>query len=73
MERRKSGIGKFFNNSKGKIGLQKVGNNLFFMAAIQDDWYKQDLSNDQIRTLLKRTFFGYLTTVNPTMTGALHI
>ncbi len=71
-ERRKPGIGKFCNNSKGKIGHQKVGKNLFFMAAIQDDWYKRDLSDDQIRTLLKRTFFGYLTTVNPTMKGALN-
>ena len=71
-ERQKPGFGKFFNNSKGKIGRQKVGNNLFFMAAIQDNWYKRDLSDDQIRTLLKRTFFGYLTTVNPTMKGALN-
>jgi hypothetical protein len=59
-ERRRPHIGKFYNNAKGKIGRQKIGNGLDFFNAIKDDWLDMDLSNDAIRRLLKRTFFGYL-------------
>ncbi len=59
-ERRHPHIGKFYNNAKGKIGRQKLGNGLDFFNAIKDNWLGMDLSNDAIRRLLKRTFFGYL-------------
>ena len=48
-------------NSKGKVGKQKLGNNLLFLAAIQEGWYGLDLKDDRIRTLLKYTYFNYLT------------
>ncbi len=60
-ERRYPGRGRFYDNSKGKVGKQKLGNNLLFLAAIQEDWYGLDLTDDRIRTLLKYTYFNYLT------------
>lgn len=50
---------KFYDNSRRKIGKQKLGNNLGFMQAIKDDWLGQDLDNHKIRRILKKTFFGY--------------
>jgi len=59
-ERRSPGLAKFYDNSKGKIGRQRFGNNLHFLAAIQTDWLDKNMSNDAIRILLKKTFFTYL-------------
>jgi hypothetical protein len=61
IERRSPGIGKFYDNSKGKIGKQKLGNNLSFMNAIKDDWLGLELDNDRLRRILKKTYFSYLT------------
>jgi len=62
--RRKPLIGNFFDNSKGKIGRQKLGNRLRFMAEIKADWIDTEMSKDRLRMLLKRTFFHYLTTTS---------
>jgi len=59
--RRKPGIGKFFNNAKGKIGKQSIQNRLKFMDAIQTDWLGTELNDDARRRLLKKTFFSYET------------
>ena len=58
-EHRASHKAKFFDNSKGKVGQQQFGNNLHYMAAINDDWLDIGISNDKIRILLKKTFFFY--------------
>ena len=42
---------KFFDNSKGKIGRQCFGNNLHFMAAINDDWLTKGFSDDGLEPL----------------------
>lgn len=63
-EKRAPGLGKFYDNSRGKIGRQKFGYNLGFMAAIMDDWNGLDLSNDCIHIILKKTFLNNLTIGN---------
>ncbi len=62
-ERRHVGIGKFFDNSKGKIGKQKFGNNLQYMSAIRSPWNGQNWSDDKIRVELKKTFFSYISII----------
>jgi hypothetical protein len=42
-ERRDQHKGKFFDNSKGKVGKQKLGINIQFMDAIREDWQDRDL------------------------------
>ncbi len=37
-ERRYPHIGIFYNNAKGKIGKQKIGNGLDLFNAIKDAW-----------------------------------
>ena len=59
-ERRAAHIAKFYNNAKGKIGRQKLGNGLDFMACIKDNWYGLQLGPDRVRRILKKTFFSYL-------------
>jgi hypothetical protein len=59
-ERRYPDIPKFYNNAKGKIGRQKLGNNLDFMAAIRTKWLGMNPGNDAIRRALKKSFFAYL-------------
>jgi len=58
MTRRKSLIGNFFDNSKGKIGKQKLGNRLKFMAKINWDWIDTTMTKDRLRVRLKNTYFG---------------
>jgi len=36
--RRNPRKGRFFNNTKGKIGKQRISNRLKFMDEIKDDW-----------------------------------
>jgi hypothetical protein len=56
-ERRYPDVTKFFSNSKGKFGRQKLGNNLEFMNATKDKWLNNHtLTPDR----LKRSFFSYL-------------
>lgn len=59
--RRKPLIGNFFDNSKGKIGKQKLGNRLKFMAKINWDWIDTAMTKDRLRIRLKDTYFGYRT------------
>jgi hypothetical protein len=58
-ERRKPGFGHFYDNSKGKIGKQKLGNNVQFMKAVKEPWLGLDISDTSIRRILKSTFFPY--------------
>jgi len=53
-ERRKPFRGKFFNNAHGKIGLHDFRNRLCFIGKIDLDWHGLGLSNDAIRTGLKK-------------------
>jgi len=57
--RRKPLIGRFFDNSRGKIGKQSLENRLSMMDAIGFDWIDQGLSDDRLRQLLKKAFFTY--------------
>ncbi len=59
-ERRSPHIGKFYDNSKGKIGRQKLCNGLQHMAAIRFNWLGLQLGNATIRSSLKKTYFAYL-------------
>jgi len=55
--RRKPLIGRFYNNARGKIGKQALHNRLEMMDHVDFDWIGQDLSDNRIRTYLKKTFF----------------
>jgi hypothetical protein len=56
----RQGIGKFYDNSKGKIGRQKLGNSVQFMSAIKTPWNGENWTNDKIRIELKKVFFDYI-------------
>jgi hypothetical protein len=58
-ERRHVGLGKFYDNSKGKVGRLKFGNNLQFMSALKTPWSGENWNDDKIRIELKKTFFNY--------------
>ncbi len=58
-EKRHPGLGKFYDNSKGKIGKQKLGNNIQFMSAIKSPWNGENWNDDKIRIELKKVFFNY--------------
>ena len=60
-ERRHPHQGKFYDNSKGKVGRQKLNNGLIHMAAIKFNWLGMDLGDAAIRNSLKRTFCTYAT------------
>lgn len=60
--RRKPLIGLFYDNSKGKIGRQKINNKLVCMRTISKGWIDINYSKDSLRTMLKRSFFGYIKT-----------
>ncbi len=51
---------KFFNNLKGKIEKQKIGNNLEFIRAITEEWNGNILANNGVRTMLKNTLINYI-------------
>jgi len=63
-ERRFPEVAKFYNNAKGKIGRQKIGNNLDFMNAIKDKWLGENLRPDAIRRILKKTYLSYFINQN---------
>jgi len=53
-ERRRPLWGKFFNNAHGKIGLHDLKNRLQFIGNINMNWLGLDLSDNAIRTGLKK-------------------
>jgi len=60
-EPRKIGYGKFFDKSSTKIGKQAINCRLEHIRLIDWPWSTDNLSNDSIRILLKKTFFDYMT------------
>jgi len=52
--RRMPQAGRFFDNSKGKIGKHRLGSRLAMMDGLQ--WYDKNWNNDQIRIRLKEHF-----------------
>jgi len=58
---KESEIGKFFNNSKGKIGMQSIENRLKFMDSFKEPWTGRHISDNAHRRLLKKAFFYYVT------------
>jgi hypothetical protein len=61
-EKRKPGIGLFFDSSRTKKGRQSIQNRLLFMRSMNHPWNdpSNPMTNDQIRIVMKRTFFPYL-------------
>ncbi len=61
-ERRKPGLGFFFDRSRIKKGRQSLENRLMFMRSITFEWTcdLKKLSNDGIRIEMKKAFFSYL-------------
>jgi len=52
-------MGNFYDNSKGKVGKQKLNCNLKCMEKIKFDWLRLDINENRLRILLKETFFTY--------------
>jgi len=65
---RKPLIGRFYDNSKGKMGRQRLCNKLKYMDDIKFDWIGQEFSDDRLRINLKKTFFSYDSSSNSTRT-----
>jgi len=59
-EPRKAGFGKFFDKSSSKTGKQSINCRLEHIRLVEWPWSTDNLSNDSIRILLKRTFFSYM-------------
>ena len=59
-ERRDPHRTKFYDNSRSKVGRQKLGNNIKFMEAIKDEWLGKNLTIDTLRMILKRAFFYFI-------------
>jgi len=57
--RRKPLIGRFFDNSKGKIGKQSLESRLNLMDAVKFDCIGKEMTDDRLRKLLKQTYFDY--------------
>ncbi len=59
-ERHNVARGLFFDSSKTKIGRQSLQNRLKHVSLIKEPWNEQGtpLSNDNIRKILKKTFFS---------------
>jgi len=53
--RRKPNTPRFFDNSKGKIGLHRLSNRLACLNGLEN-WLGSELGNDAIRPMLKRHF-----------------
>jgi len=60
-EPRKAGVGNFFDKSASKVGKQSINCRLDHIRLIKSPWSTENLSNDSIRILLKRTYFDYFT------------
>ena len=58
-ERRKPGVGFFYDSSRTKKGRQSLQNRLLFMRSINHSWFGHNLSDDSIRIQMKRSFFSY--------------
>jgi len=57
--RRKPSIGRFFNNTSGKIGKQLLQNKLQHMDRLNAEWLDRKWTNDLIRVMLKKTIFFF--------------
>jgi len=53
-QRRSVNRGRFFDNSKGKVGWHRLGNRINFMNDLDFDWLEVDIKDDPIRIELKR-------------------
>jgi len=53
-QRRSVNRGRFFDNSKGKVGRHRLGNRITFMNDLDFDWLNVRINDDRIRIELKR-------------------
>jgi len=58
-EPRKPNIGYFFDDSRKKPGKQRICNRLAMMKEVKKPWLHQQLTDDEIRIEMKRTFFKF--------------
>jgi Reverse transcriptase (RNA-dependent DNA polymerase) len=60
-ERRKGGKGLFYDSSRTCVGRQSIQNRLKHIAQVSEPWNEigSGLTNDRLRILLKKTFFGH--------------
>jgi len=63
-ERRNVARGLFFDSSKTRVGRQSLENRLAHVAQIKEPWNTSNakLTNDQLRVMLKHTYFFYFFT-----------
>ena len=51
---------RFYDSSRTKVGKQALKNRIADTASrIQEDWYSNNITKDQLRTIFKRAFFSY--------------
>jgi len=60
VEQRRCGFWKFFDGSKMTKLYQALQNRLACMKEIIKPWLDQELNDDAIRILMKKSFFNYL-------------
>jgi len=61
-ENRRPGLGFFYDNSMNMRGKQSIQNRLPYFRLIRDQWINNEITDDAIRILLKKTFFTYCET-----------
>ncbi len=67
-ERSNPHVGLFFDSSKTLKGRQSIQNILMFLRSVTYPWNNpsENLSDDRLRVILKRTFFPYYKDINYT-------
>jgi len=55
-------MGRFFDNSRGKIGKQKICNKFKFMDDLEVDWIDKEWTPDLIRRTLKKALSSSILT-----------
>jgi len=59
-EPRKPGVGKFYDGSRTKYGRQSMQNRLAMINDLGEPWLRRELSDDEIRRMMKRAYFNYM-------------
>jgi len=56
----KPGMDKFYDGSRTKSGRQSMQNRLAMINDLVEPWLRRELSDDEIRIMMKKAYFEYM-------------